>query len=261
MTSWIRAPRIKKAEEETVKPFFFKVDDTGDFCGQFNSYLYSYMYSRANGRPLVIYDQGNSIGANYPLLREPFEIPEGVEYSDSILPTAINMSARQSRLVEFLSTLGQDQLVEAGVSAFQWTTGMTSAMEELLAENGVPVCDIGIHITQGTVLSHMDAAKAHVAKEKLEAPNVFVVAPAIQLADFKRRAPPSWKIHTISERSPTTRVPARIRQLEYVRYLAQLYALQSAGFTLVSLMNAIGKFLFLTSNNCTSVDTQRFSFF
>ena len=263
MTSWIKVP-LKKADE-TERPYFFQVNTSGDdFCVQFNTYLYAYMYAKSNNKKLVIYDKSNSISANYELLREPFRLPSGVDYSDSILPSAISLSGRQSRLVNFLSSVVPDDLSEAAANLFQWSDNMLLEIETLIKSMSIPEeFDIGIHIPQGQVSIYIETVKTQVKRAGLVNPVIFVVAPALLIQEFKRRADPSWRVTFLPDtRQPASRVASRVRLAMYTQFLAELYILQSAPVLISSLADSKGRFLYLTSKGTfVSTDTQTFRFF
>ena len=261
MTSWITVPLKRKSEKESERPCYFQVG-SDEYSTQFTGYLYAYMYARNNSKKLFVNDQTNSISANYMFLREPFRVPAETEFTDSIVPLSINLSGRPNRIIEFLSSLTPEQLRDSASKVFQWTDGMKKQIDTLLADGGLPTnYDIGINLVQGTVQAYVDAAKATVIRLGIEAPTVFISAPATQVADFKRRVPETWKVYFVPETPPTTRLQARIRQTQYLRFLAELYALQGAESTFMSLSSQVGRFLFLTAKNPVSIDTQRFTFF
>jgi hypothetical protein len=261
MTSWITVPLRRKDEKEVERPYYFQVG-SDEFSTQFAGYLYAHMYARSNSRKLFVNDQTNAISANYMLLREPFRVPSETEFTDSIVPSSTNLSGRPNRILSFLSNLKPEQLREAANEVFQWTDGMKKQLETLFSDGGLPTkYDIGINFSQGTVQAYVDAAKAAVIRLGLEEPTVFIAAPAIQTADFRKRAPESWKVYSIPETQPTSRLQARVRQTEYIRFLAELYALQGADSTFMPLSTPVGRFLFLTAKNPVSIDTQRFTFF
>lgn len=259
MTSWIRTP-FKKVEEKE-RPFFFQLSD-GDTCSQFILYMYAQMYAVSLAKPLFIYDRGNSVSANYELLKETFIIAEGVQYTDSIMPASTSLSGRQvSRLLPFLTPLSVQQIKEAAQKVFQWAPSMLRDIHQNIANVVVPTnIDIGVHLS---AVSDVRSIETYIiGKSKTQNPNIFVASdsPAL-IAEFSRRSPPSWNVFFLTPVNPTARPTQRIRVEMYKQFMTELFLLQSANQVLGSLTTSVGKFLFLTAKNFQSIDTDVFKFF
>ena len=276
MTSWIRV--APKKTKESLRSLFFKLEE-GEFCSQFNQYLYSNMYAESLGRPLITYDKSNPISANFPLIQGTFQT-SGVTFSDGMVPNVTMILQRDmNKIFPYINALSTDLLRTKASEILQWNSTTLATVESLKRQNNIPeMCDIGIHIRSPESRNNLPMA-AYIGaitevynRLKKSTIDIFVVSESqTLLQDFLSKVPSNWKIHMIQKSSMNVsgfsnitfdRQPQRIRLATYNEFLANLACLQAVSNLITSLSSDVGRFLFLTNQVMThfrSMDIHTFT--
>lgn len=275
MTSWIRVAPKKKKEE--VRSLFFKLEE-GEFCGQFNQYLYSKLYADSLNRPLIAYDRSNPVSANFPLIQGTFET-DGTTFSDAMVPNVTIITQRDmNKIYPYVTGLSTDELREKASEILQWNSTTLATVISIKKQNMIPECDVGVHLRSPEsrdrmpVMAYIGAITEVFNRLKKDSIDIFVASENdTLLQDFLTKVPPTWRIHTVQKSSPVAsgfslasfdRQPARMRVAMYNEFLANLVCLQSVGNLITSLSSDVGRFLFLTNQTMThfrSMDTPTFT--
>lgn len=264
MTSWIKQAPAKKKEEDAIRPFLFETTDSG-FCGQFNAYLHSVLFSISEDVPLVVNDSVNSVGIRYPLIQNTFVKIPSVSFTDANILTAINLKKRQLPVMTFVQNMSNTRLRTMGQEVFKWNPAI---LQDTLDASGF---DVGVHIRtyQGTdrknatIEQYVNAIQSYQKSSKKAKLQIFVMADSFQrLEEFRRKKDASWTIKTIGNPAPGghsqrdfNAMPSRARMAAYLEFVGELQLMQKMPQIFCSLSSNVGKFLFVsTETNIIAVD-------
>jgi hypothetical protein len=270
MTSWVRAqpPALKRVEQKTG--YFFETTDSS-FCSNFLQYLYAYMYSRAEGRTLHVYDMMNSVGVTHPLIKNSFVDTSGVSFADSMLPSVSSMSRILPRILANANALPVETLRIAAQQIFRWNPSIYAPLQEIITASRLPTSfDLGVYIRGDRVGTRALPVDEYVraAKRVLAAtasPNIFIMSDSsTAIEQFKKKADASWKVFSLEQVPPRTdgRNPVRARLAAYHQSMTELLVMQSIPDIICTLSSDIGKFIYLTvehANRVVSLDEPKFS--
>jgi hypothetical protein len=271
MTSWIRAPLLKRAEQKSS--FFFETTDSTGFCSNFNQFLYAYAYARADGKPLNVYDMANPVGITYPLIKNTFADMSGVVFVDSMIPSASSIKRLLPRVLSTVTAMPANTLRLVAQEVFQWNPVLIQSLQEIIVGAKLPKSfDLGIHIVADRVGvratpvdEYIRAAKKIQTAAKKDALNVFVMSDSsTALEQFKKKADASWRIYSIDGPGARTdgRNPVRARLAAYEHNMAELLVMQSINDIICMLSNDVGKFIYLTvehGERVVSLDSSKFT--
>jgi hypothetical protein len=105
------------------------------------------MYSLAEKKELHVYDRGNAVSFNYPLIHETFVDVSGINYTDSMVASATSVRRNASRVITTVNALPKDQLRDAAQKLFAWNPALVEKAAVILKEAKLPMSfDLGVHI-------------------------------------------------------------------------------------------------------------------
>ena len=253
---------------------FFETDSAG-FCAQFNNYLYASLYAKSLKTRLYVNDTSNSLSIRYPLLRNTF-VPvadlSDVQFTDGQILTASSMKNRVIPLRVFLSTVSPSNLRTAARSIFEWNDTLLEKMVKLVDHLPSEI-DVAVHMRAGdkiitgemrplTVEQYVREVEAYLRSSKKQSFNVFLMSDSPErIEEFTKKAPSSWKVYTL--RSPISMgghvqrffnaAPARERMDSYISFMAELYVAQRVPRIFCTFSSNVGRFLYLTADDRTTV--------
>lgn len=257
MTSWIRVQPKKLVEQE--KSFFFETFDS-DACSNFNQYLYAYVYSVAEGRPLHIYDKTNNISMRYSLIQDAFSDMSGVVYRDSMPATASNTIKILPRIIAHVRAQPVEALRETAQTLFQWNPSLVNSIRESIAKVKLPgEMDLGVNLRlandarASSVDEIVRAVKKFQTTSKKSTLNIFVMKDnTLRMAEFAKKAEASWTLYTlpmpltdVSQRQ-TSRTAERDRIALHTYAMAELFLMQNIPDIICSFASSVGQFLYMT---------------
>lgn len=265
MTSWIRAPATPKAAEKGR--LLFETTDAG-FCSNFNNYLYAYVYSLAEKKDLYVYDRGNAVSFNYPLIHDTFVDISGITFTDSMVASAASVRRNIGRVITTVNALPKNQLREAAQKLFAWNPALVQKAAVILKEAKLPMSfDLGVHIRAGDKITtremnlismdvYVKAIKAFQKKSGKDHLDIFVMSDsANSIAQLQKAKDASWTIHTVRSTVPAPEghvqssfnaSPPRARLAAYTQFMAELIVIQSIPDILCTFSSHVGRFLYLT---------------
>jgi len=272
MTSWVRAqpPALKRVEQKMG--YFFETTDSS-FCSNFLQYLYAYMYSRAEGRTLHVYDMMNSVGVTHPLIKNSFVDTSGVSFADSMLPSVSSMSRILPRILANANALPVESLRTAAQQIFRWNSSIYAPLQEIIKASRLPASfDLGVYIRGDRVGmralpvdEYVRAAKKVLSATTTTSPSIFVMSDSsTAIEQFKKKAEANWKVYSLEPIPPRTdsRNPVRARLAAYHQSMTELLVMQSIPDIICTLSSDVGKFLYLTveyANRVVSLDEPKFT--
>ena len=246
----------------------FETDATG-FCLQFNQYLYSALYAKSQGQRLYVNDTTNAVSIRYPLIQNTFAPVadlSDVQFRDSQLLTATSLKNRVQPMREFLSRVTPDILRVSASEILTWNNGLLEKIQPLLDEVKAEL-DIGVHMRTNAmkpvpVEKYLEQVRAFQTKSKKAALNVFLMSDSPELLqEFTKKKHSSWAIYTL--RSPLlmgghkqlqfNAAANRVRMDSYLYFVAELYTMQQIPHIICSLSSNVGRFLYLTVADDTTV--------
>ena len=274
MTSWIRVAPAKRPEQ--VPGFFFETAEAGGFCSNFNQFLYAYLYAKAEGKPLSVYDMANPVGVTFPLIKSTFVDISGIAFTDSAMPFAVSLKRSLPRIQQNALNTPIATMRQVAQQLFQWNDAILEPLKDVIKEAKLPASfDLGIHIRVGdgiipravSIDEYVRAAKkilAPLLAEKDEM-NVFVMSDSSSaIEQFKKKADKAWKVYAIAAPAARQDIRAtqRARQAVYYNMMAQLLVMQSIPNIVCTFSSNVGRFLYLTvehADKVVSLDVPRFS--
>jgi hypothetical protein len=274
MTSWLTKSAFKPVPKKDS--FMFETDANG-FCLQFNQYLYATLYAKSQGHRLYVNDTTNAVSVRYGLIQNTFARVtdlSDVQFRDSQLLTATSLKNRVQPIRDFLSKITPDILRVSASEILNWNSGLLEKIQPLVDEVKAEL-DIGVHMRTNTmkpipVEKYLQEVRNYQDKSKKKVLNVFLMSDSPELIkDFTKKKHPSWAIYTL--RSPLlmgghkqlefNAAPNRVRMDSYLYFLAELYTMQQIPYIICNLGSNVGRFLYLTVADDTTVvsmDLQKF---
>jgi hypothetical protein len=257
MTSWIHVQPKKLVEQE--KSFFFETFDS-DAYSNFNQYLYAYVYSVAEGRPLQIYDKSNNISMRYPLIQGAFSDMSGVVYRDSMPATASNTAKILPRIIAHVRAQPVQALRDTAQTLFQWNPTLVNSIRESIAKVKLPgEMDLGVNLRvanearASSVDEIVRAVKKFQTASKKSTLNIFVMKDnAARMTEFAKKAEASWTLYTLpmpltdAGQRQTSRSAERDRLAMHTYAMSELFLIQNIPDIICSFASSIGQFLYMT---------------
>lgn len=287
MTSWIRAapPALKRKEEvagagngPAPRSFFFQTTEE-DPVLQFLELLYFFMYARAQGGVLHVYDMNNGVSSRFGLFRSFFKELPGLVYTDMRPPNSTALNGKFANVMAFLNTQKLEGLRQAADTLFSLRDEAMTEVQRLM--NTVPllkgmgggtsmaptkdkplVYTTGVYIQrpqrgQPSLSSTVSLLRAAEARQKRAGAlgdagfSVFIVADdQTTLQDFQRLADKSWALYSYAPKQ----IPAgsstalqRMRRENLFQFITELGVLQGCPALLAPLDTSVGRFLYLTT--------------
>lgn len=269
MTSWIRARPLPRAETPLERPILFETNDLG-LCANFNQFLYAYAYTalQEGQKSLTVYDMQNCISPSFPLIKSTFADMSGVNFVDSMVPSAISLKRSFPKVMETVRGLPLETLRATAQKIFTWSPQLTPIVKEIFDKAKLPgAFDLGIHIRAGDKITtremanisidkYVAATKKYQTEAGLDELEIFLMTDAIPLrAAFMKKADPSWKIYSLPTPLPQpeghvqaafNNSPRRIKTTAYNYFMAELIIMQSIPDILCTLSSNVGRFLYYT---------------
>ena len=233
------------------------------------------MYAKSLKTRLYVNDTANSISIRYPLLRNTF-VPvsdlSDVQFTDGQILTASSIKNRVIPLRVFLNAVSPSNLRTAARSIFEWNEALLEKMMKLVDHLPSEI-DVAVHMRAGdkiitgemrplTVEQYVREVEAHFRSSKKHSFNVFLMSDSPErIEEFTKKAPSSWKVHTL--RSPISMgghvqrlfnaAPPRERMDSYLSFMAELYVAQRVPRIFCTFSSNVGRFLYLTADDRTTV--------
>jgi hypothetical protein len=264
MTSWLGRSAFKPVPKKDS--FMFETEATG-FCLQFNQYLYSALYAKSQGHRLYVNDTTNAVSIRYPLIQNTFAPVadlSDVQFRDSQLLTATSLKNRVQPMREFLARVTPETLRAAAGGILAWNKDLVEKIQPLIVTAKI---DVGVHMRTNLlkpvpVEKYLQEVRNYQDKTKKKTLNVFLMSDSPELLqDFTKKKHPSWAIYTV--RAPLTAgghkqidfnaAPNRLRMDSYLAFLAELYSMQRAPHVICNFGSNVGRFLYLTVADGTTV--------
>lgn len=294
MTSWFKAPFSKKKEEVAAGPrplLYMTTDDAP--AAQYLDLLYSYLYAKAQGAPLQVYDQTNPISPTFGLFSTTFEDCPGVTYIESRTANASLLNKKTASVVNHISKLTTQQIRSAADEFYKLKTPMITRVIQLMGDMSIvsftkdrtavttvqppAIYNAGLYIPPSTSTSGRTSASnvgpyltaLRALQKRLGTPSlsIFVIAEEeAQIAELRRGAESSWTFYSPAPRAPiptgSARAATRAKQDAYLTFLTEVSLLQNIPTLISAYGSPLGKFLFLTCANpelFIGVDAKSFS--
>ena len=268
MTSWLNARSVQPMPVEKTA-YLFETGGTG-FCSQFNEFLYSYMYAKAEKKQLYVNDIQNPVSTTYQMIKNTFSVPvTEVLFTDTYVATAAPMNRRGNQLRGFLSKLSGETLRTEAKNLLQWNSVLVNKIQNILKVNTLSKggYDVGVHLGSGemrnfNVSQYLDAVLAYQKSSKKTALNIFVMSGSeSRLSEFQKKKDPSWTIYYIT--SPNLQTSTATRKMEsYLHFMTELYMVRNIQHVVTAFSSNVGRFIYLTAATqarVVSVDTPVFS--
>jgi hypothetical protein len=259
MTSWLKLNVTKPIEKKNT--LLFETTDLG-FCSQFNQYLYAVLYAENEGIPLTVNDTANAVSIRFPIIRETFVKPSGIAFTDSQILLATSLKKRIPQMKEFLKDIRPESFRFIARELFQWNPSLLEKVENILSTSSVPsTYDIGVHIDSDSEMKavpinkYIDEIKSYQTKEKKNKLQIVVMTDSPQkLLEFKVKKDPSWTIYSLGVPPfDFNTINSRTRINAYLNFIAELVLIQRAEHIVCSLLSNVGRFLYLTAEDSTSI--------
>jgi len=265
MTSWIKELPQKPVEKTSLS---FDTTD-GGFCAQFNNYLYSFVYAQSMNMKLYVNDTSNAVSLRYPLIKNTFGDVSGVEFTDTIIPTAKSLTKLQGDLRVFLSKIEKEKFRKVAQEIFVWNPTLLQSISSKL----IPDVDVGVHMRAGDKIitresndvpvdNYIKAVKKYQETSKKATLRVLVMTDSsARLEEFKQKKDPSWTIvniayptsingHNQRDFNSATR---QKRMSDYLDFMAELVVMQKVEHIVCTFSSHVGRFLYLTADDTTSI--------
>jgi hypothetical protein len=262
MTSWIRAPPAKRPEQ---KGLFLETSDAG-FCANFNQYLYGFLYSMTQDKPLFVYDYANPVAISYPLIKNTFVDISGVTYTDGMTSSTSSIKRLMPRVMDNVRSMPMATVRAIAQRIFQWNNSLVPTLKGIISGSKLPASfDLGVHIRVGDRITTRDkrtvpvedylrAAKKVLAGRKES--NIFLMSDSVNaIAEFKKKADASWKIYSLPSTLPNpdghlqaqfNKAAPRARMAAYQTFMAELLIMQSVPDIICTFSSNVGRFLYYT---------------
>ena len=261
MTSWMRVPPAKRPEQ---KGLFFETSDAG-FCANFNQYLYGFLFSMNEDKPLFVYDYSNPVAISYPLIKNTFIDISGVLYTDGMTASTSSIKRLMPRVMDNVRTMPMATVRAIAQRIFQWNDSLVPTLKNVIASTKLPTSfDLGIHIRVGDritrdkrtvpVEDYLRAAKKVLAARKES--NIFLMSDSVNaIAEFKKKADASWNIYSLPSTLPNpdghlqsqfNKAAPRARMTAYQTFMAELLVMQSIPDIICTFSSNVGRFLYYT---------------
>ena len=257
MTSWLKLNVVKPIEKKNT--LLFETTDRG-FCSEFNQYLYAVLYAENEGIPLIINDTVNAVSIRFPIIRETFVKPSGIAFTDSQILSATSLKKRIPQMKEFLKEIKPENFRFVARDLFQWNPSFLEKVENILSTSSLPsTYDIGVHIDSEMktipINKYIDEIKSYQAKQKKNKLQIVVMTDSPEkLLEFKVKKDPSWTIYSLGVPPfDFNTINSRTRINAYLNFIAELVLIQRAEHIVCSLLSNVGRFLYLTAEDSTSV--------
>ena len=271
MTSWIKELPRKPIEKTS---FLYETTQAG-FCSQFNNYFYSAMYASAKDTPLYVNDTSNAVSLRFPLIKNTFVPLRNVTFTDTNLLSAASLLAKSTSqknagaLQMFLANVDRSQFRKVARQILVWEPSLLESIHSRL----VPDVDVGVHMRAGDkimtrestdipVETYIKALKKYQETSKKAALRVLVMTDsANRLEEFKKKKDPSWTIVNIAyptnvnghNQRDFNEAPRQKRMNDYLDFIAELVVMQKARHIVCTFSSNVGRFLYLTADDTTSV--------
>lgn len=272
MTSWIREPAKKPIEKNS---FLFETTEAG-FCSQFNNYFYSALYSTSSKLPLYVNDTVNAVSIHYPLIKNTFAPVANVVFTDTGVMSATSLIKKSGAqrvagtLRAFLNNVQAPRFRQMARELLLWNPAL---LEKIRGLDTFTNIDLGIHMRGGDKIvtgesanipieTYIDAARKYQRSSGKPALTIFVMTDSSQrLEEFKRKKDASWTIVTI--RYPADLIghtqrdfnaaTSQKRMTAYLEFIRELVLMQSVPHIICTFSSNIGRFLYLTAADTTTV--------
>jgi hypothetical protein len=272
MTSWIREPPKKPIEKNS---FLFETTEAG-FCSQFNNYFYSALYAMSSKLPLYVNDTVNAVSIHYPLIKNTFVPLTNLTFTDTTVVSATSLIKKSGAqkvagtLLAFLNNLEKSRFRQMAREILVWNPALLEKIKRLDTSANI---DLGIHMRGGdkivtgesaniSVDTYINAARKYQRDSGKTTLTIFVMTDSSQrLEEFKRKKDASWTIVTI--RYPPDLIghtqrdfnaaTSQKRMTGYLEFIRELVVMQSAPHIICTFSSNIGRFLYLTADDTTTV--------
>ena len=276
MTSWIQVPPRKQVEKNS---FLFETTEAG-FCSQFNNYLYSAMYATSVNTPLYVNDTTNAVSLRYPLIKNTFVNQPNVTFTDTQVLSATSLMRKSASqkiagvLLQYLNMVEKSKFREMARKIFAWNPSLLLKIQTRLDDASFPdEIDVGVHMRAGdkiitgeskdiSVETYINAIRKYQKESKKKALTIFVMTDSSErLEELKRKKDSCWNIVTlgypVNVKGHTQRdfnaAPSQTRMSAYIDFMSELFLMQTLPQIICTYSSNIGRFLYLTADDSTSV--------
>lgn len=266
MTSWLKLNVVKPIEKKNS--LMFETTD-GGFCSQFNQYLYAVLYSEKEELPLFVNDSTNAVSIRYPLIKHTFAAHPSITFTETQTLTSTSLKRRVASIRAFVNDISPNELRLAARNIFTWNPLLLEKVQQMLDEESIPFeFDVGVHIRIGgeqkpiPVDTYIREIKTYQAKEKKKTLTIFIMTDSSKALDeFLRKKDASWTVNYF--KSPLSvnghvqrefnAANPRTRMNAYLNFIAELVSIQKAEHIVCSFSSNVGRFLYLTVDDSTSI--------
>lgn len=287
MTSWITKTAPVKPKQPTLSYFFQPTE--GGLCSNFNSFLYSVIYSQKQGDILYVYDKPNCVSANFSLFEEILRGNANVIYLKEKPNIGYNLMDKISQTYGALTNISIRQIRIIAQNVFWYNTETQQRITNNLQKKGIErtIFDVGVHIRSGDkittgemkevpIIKYIESLQVIQRRLNKKTMNIFVMTDNYSLyEELKKSGDASWTYTTFATNTPYftnghvqldfNLLPIEQRFELFYQFLTELWVMQNISNLVVSYSSNVGRFLHIMNRqlanggNILSVDITKWS--
>jgi hypothetical protein len=247
---------------------------TSGYGTNFKTVLKCYLYAKYHRKPLYLRDTTNNISKSFHLLFDTFTMPKNIIYTNKP-GTSFNIDER-TKLDTYISTLGATKIREGARNIFKLKDTMLQQMQPFLNTVQNIRFDLGVQIRTGDKIqtgemeyisldAYIDAMKKYCESKTIIEPNIFIMTDNADIfPKIIQIVPSTWHLYRIEcevvpsgghDQSTFNAQPIEYKKSAYIHFLSELYILQHVPHIICTYSSNIGRYLFMTAEDNTTVES------